>query len=99
MRFSARWAIGQRLQAFWRPGFHLFARWFAETEPSRRANVVRTVSEVSGELALSTRFRLTARADRIDETEDGSLIIYDYKTGAAAKAKARERPLRAAIAA
>jgi len=92
------------LQAFWRPGFHLFARWFAETEPSRRANVVRTVSEVSGELALTTRFRLTARADRIDETEDGSLIIYDYKTGPPPKPKhvsdlfAPQLPLEAAIA-
>lgn len=70
------------LHAFWRPGFQRFAQWFAATEPARRANVLRSFSEVPGELVLPSGFKLTARADRIDETEDGSLVIYDYKTGA-----------------
>lgn len=70
------------LEAFWRPGFQLFAQWFAATEPPRRANVARSLSEISGEMVLPSGFRLTARADRIDETEEGSLVIYDYKTGA-----------------
>lgn len=70
------------LEAFWRPGFQLFAQWFAATEPVRRAAIVRSVSEVAGERTLPSGFRLTARADRIDEFEDGSLAIYDYKTGA-----------------
>ncbi|HML91406.1 double-strand break repair protein AddB [Methyloceanibacter sp.] len=70
------------LEAFWRPGFRLFAQWFAATEPARRANVARSLSEIPGEMVLPSGFRLTARADRIDEAEDGSLVIYDYKTGA-----------------
>ena len=70
------------LHAFWRPSFQRFAAWFAATEPGRRANVVRSLPEVSGALTLPSGFRLTARADRIDETDDRSLVIYDYKTGA-----------------
>ena len=70
------------LEAFWRPGFQLFAQWFAATEPLRRVNVARSLSEIPGEMVLPSGFRLTARADRIDEAEDGSLVIYDYKTGA-----------------
>jgi ATP-dependent helicase/nuclease subunit B len=49
-------------------------------------------------------FTLTARADRIDVRKDGSLAIYDYKTGRApsdaeVKAFAKQLPLEAAIAA
>ena len=39
------------------------------------------VTEADGRLDLDTVFRLTARADRIDIAEDGSAVIYDYKTG------------------
>ncbi|ODR99832.1 hypothetical protein AUC68_01450 [Methyloceanibacter methanicus] len=70
------------LLAFWRPSFERFAEWFAATEPGRRANIVRSLPEVPGALTLPSGFRLTARADRIDEAADGSLVIYDYKTGA-----------------
>jgi ATP-dependent helicase/nuclease subunit B len=69
------------VKAFWRPAFRRFARWFAATEPARRAGVKAIATEVSGALDLSSDFRLTARADRIDIAEDGSAAIYDYKTG------------------
>lgn len=96
---------GPSLAAFWRPSFERFAAWFAETEPRRRENVTRTHPEVKGALTLPNGFRLTARADRIDETEEGSFIIYDYKTGTPPKQvrvrelAAPQLPLEAAIAA
>ena len=69
------------VKAFWRPAFRRFARWFAATEPARRTGVKRIVAEASGALDLGKDFRLTARADRIDIADDGSAVIYDYKTG------------------
>lgn len=93
-----------RVEAFWRPHFQHFARWFAATEPARRAAIVATHTELDGAVDLPSGFRLTARADRIDVTEDGSIVIYDYKTGKPPRAKhvddlyAPQLPLEAAIA-
>jgi ATP-dependent helicase/nuclease subunit B len=70
-----------RVEAFWRPALQQFARWFAATEPARRTFAARTHTEVKGALKLPSGFELTARADRIDIGEDGSVVIYDYKTG------------------
>ncbi len=92
------------IEAFWRPSFQRFARWFAATEPMRRAEIARTYSETKGSLQVSDGFRLTARADRIDETESGALVIYDYKTGGlprqihVTELYAPQLPLEAAIA-
>jgi ATP-dependent helicase/nuclease subunit B len=69
------------VKAFWRPALRRFARWFAATEPARRTGVTKIVTEAYGVLDLAPSFRLTARADRIDVAEDGSAMIYDYKTG------------------
>ena len=96
-----------RVEAFWRPGLARFAKWFAETEPARRSGVDRVVSEVDGalDLAVGRGFRLTVRADRIDLREDGSAVIYDYKTGRVPTVKqvdklyAPQLPLEAAIVA
>ncbi len=94
-----------RIEAFWRPHFENFAQWFAETEPTRRNGVAEIVSEVRGSLRLeAVDFELTARADRIDLREDGTLAIYDYKTGnppvpkAVDEMHAPQLPLEAAIA-
>ena len=43
--------------------------------------IARILTEVKGALPVGTGFTLTARADRIDVTDDGSVVIYDYKTG------------------
>jgi double-strand break repair protein AddB len=95
-----------RVEAFWRPHFARFARWFAATEPNRRARVTGTHTEVAGalELKIASGFRLTARADRIDVCEDGGVLIYDYKTGTPPSPShvddlfAPQLPLEAAIA-
>ena len=96
-----------RVEAFWRPSFERFARWFAESEPLRRAGIARIEAEVEGALDIETAnpFRLTTRADRIDLAEDGSIHIYDYKSGKVPSQGyvdelfAPQLPLEAAIAA
>jgi ATP-dependent helicase/nuclease subunit B len=72
-----------RVEAFWRPALQRFARWFAATEPARRARATSTHTEVKGalDIAAGGGFTLTARADRIDVGEDNGITIYDYKTG------------------
>ncbi len=78
-----------RVAAFWVPRLERFARWFGETEPTRRLAVARTLAEVSGSHVLDASggpFTMTARADRIDVT-DGGLLITDYKTGGEAAIK------------
>jgi ATP-dependent helicase/nuclease subunit B len=71
-----------RAGAFWRPNFQRFAHWFAATEPGRRAGIVKIMGEVEGKLDIgASAFEVTARADRIDVKEDGTVAIYDYKSG------------------
>jgi len=94
------------VEAFWRPHFRRFAHWFAATEPGRRRGTARLLTEVAGALDFEagSGFRLTARADRIDVADDGSVVIYDYKTGRLPLQRhvddlfAPQLPLEAAIA-
>src|SRR4029078_10877772 len=73
---------------------------------ARRGGVAKIAAEVNGELDLAVErgFRLSVRADRIDLREDGSVVLYDYKTGRAPPANqveglfAPQLPLEAAIA-
>ena len=70
--------------AFWWPRFERIARWFLDTEQARRPVLQPLATEVNGVLDLEGpvgRFRLTAKADRIDRSEAGTLEIIDYKTG------------------
>lgn len=66
--------------AFWWPRFERLAAWAVEQERSRRGTIRQTHVEISGELDLGD-FTLTAKADRIDLLQDGSLALIDYKTG------------------
>ena len=70
--------------AFWWPRFERIARWFVDSERDRRPENMPLATEVEGTLDLEAPagpFRLTAKADRIDRTEAGTLEIIDYKTG------------------
>jgi len=102
----AAYTQNPRVAAFWLPRFKRFADWFAETEPARRTSVARIAAEVGGKLVLAGPggpFTLTARADRIDQRDDG-IVIIDYKTGVVPNDKAvtlglaPQLPLEAAIA-
>jgi double-strand break repair protein AddB len=104
-RALASFGDDARATAFWRPQFRRFARWFASTERSRRAGLLKTYAEITGHFTLPVGegFELKVRADRIDILEDGSAAIYDYKTGTPPKSKrveelvAPQLPLEAAI--
>lgn len=95
-----------RIAAFWLPRLARFLDWFAHTETERRSTTQRVLAEISGTLVLNGAagpFTLSARADRIDDTDAG-LVITDYKTGRMPSAKsvlsgrAPQLPLEAAIA-
>ena len=58
------------------------ADWFISSELARRKTAQRLGSEITAALEIEeAAFTLTARADRIDQRDDGQLILYDYKTG------------------
>lgn len=66
--------------AFWWPRYERLAAWVAAQEKARRGVLRDTFVEVSGKLTVDG-FTLTAKADRIDLMQDGTLAILDYKTG------------------
>ena len=93
--------------AFWWPRFLRIADWFVELEAERRQEVAEIHSEAVGEFKFDSPagdFKLTAKADRIDELNSGTLRIIDYKTGAPPKKTevaagyAPQLPLEAVIA-
>ena len=92
-----------RVKTFWQGQFARFALWFAATEPGRRAGAARAVAEVKGKMDLGG-FTLSGVADRIDMLQDGTLSIYDYKTGTPPAfsdvddGRAPQLPLEAAMA-
>ena len=68
----------------WWPRLERMAEWFIGQEHELRAAVAQHHFEVSAsaELAVAGEtFSVTARADRIDRLNDGTLRIVDYKTG------------------
>lgn len=72
------------VNAFWWPRYRQVAHWLAGWEEEIRRDVKRTHAEIRGEHQLDGFPRgmvLSAIADRIDERRDGTLAIYDYKTG------------------
>ena len=81
------------------------ADWFAETERNRQADGAVARLEVKGARRLdASGFELSCKADRIDRRADGTIAIYDYKSGSPpSKSDVTERDrqlaLEAAIAA
>ena len=66
------------------------AQWVADLEAERRADGRAIHVELKGEIAFEApagRFKLNARADRIEIDPDGFGHILDYKTGKAPSAK------------
>ncbi len=93
----------EALKRLWRARLLRAAPAFLAEEAARRAAGAPLGAEIEG-ARDGAGFRLTARADRIDLRADGTLAIYDYKTGAPPTDKqialfAKQLPLEAAIAA
>ncbi|WP_130731429.1 double-strand break repair protein AddB [Komagataeibacter xylinus] len=75
------------LAAWWAPRLERIATWCAATEQARcTTGGPRTVlTELGGRMQLEDLpggpFTLRGRADRIDRHDDGTLSLFDYKTG------------------
>ena len=103
-----RAGLSPAVMAFWAPRFEKIADWFVEEETARRQVIKRAHAELRGSITLdgpAGAFELVAKADRIDERNDGTVAIIDYKTGAVPSVKevsagyAPQLPLEAVIAA
>jgi len=95
------------VQAFWWPRFERVADWFLGVEAERRKTIRPLAIEVTGSIRLTPPggdFTLTAKADRIDRTPTGGVVLLDYKTGQPPTGKevrlgkAPQLPLEALIA-
>ena len=72
---------GSLLSSFWGHRFRRIAQWFVSQERQRAGSYVNSWLEIAGRVQITPEFTLTAKADRIDQSADGSLHIIDYKTG------------------
>jgi ATP-dependent helicase/nuclease subunit B len=72
-------------RALWWPRFQRIAAWFADWELARRDHIEKIAAEIRGEIKIPLDnervFTLSARADRIEQRQDGRFAILDYKTG------------------
>lgn len=70
------------IRELWIARFENVVDGFLEDEVQRLATATPAQREATGQIDLpGVNVRLTARADRIDRTPDGQIVIYDYKTG------------------
>ena len=66
----------------WRARMASAADWIIQSETTRLAQATPAALEAQGRASIpAIGFTLTAKADRIDRSADGGLVIYDYKTG------------------
>lgn len=71
------------IQAQWIARLDRVADKFLDDEAKRQARATKHIVEAKGQITIpNVAIVLTCKADRIDQTEDGAVIIYDYKTGA-----------------
>lgn len=81
--FEPFWQISS-VRVFWWPAFELMSAWFIETEGRRRADLAHSHVEIDGDIPIEAPAgpaAVKARADRIDQMQDGGLAVLDYKTG------------------
>ncbi|MDI2090971.1 double-strand break repair protein AddB [Commensalibacter oyaizuii] len=107
---QARQDIVPSLQKWWRARLLRIAKWVFETEQQRRTQGAygKTYCEIKGQYDFyqetGQSFTLRGIADRIDLNRDGSVNIFDYKTGNAPSitqvegGHAPQLPLEAAMA-
>jgi ATP-dependent helicase/nuclease subunit B len=70
------------LRAFWWPRFERIVDWFLAEEAQRRPLMAVLLSEIRATWQVpDLDFTLVAKIDRVEQRQDGSLVIADYKTG------------------
>ena len=70
------------IRILWRARINRIAGWFVRQEAKRRQTAENLANEVWGQVTFEQLgFTLGAKADRIDRQQDGTLAIYDYKSG------------------
>ena len=71
------------IQAQWIARLDRIADKFLADEAQRQSVATDHIVEATGKIIVpNVGVTLTCKADRIDKTDDGAIIIYDYKTGA-----------------
>ncbi|MEO9877316.1 MAG: PD-(D/E)XK nuclease family protein, partial [Anderseniella sp.] len=86
VKLIGEFAPDPALRALWLPQVWRMTDWFCEHEAVLRQDVTAQLTELEGVHAFEVdgeNVDLTARADRIDRLQSGSLRIVDYKTGGA----------------
>ena len=76
--------VDENKMIFWKPRFEKMIDWFLSVDQEERRGIKNIIPEEDGEMTINLPagdFVLTSRADRIDEYDDGSMTIVDYKTG------------------
>jgi RecB family exonuclease len=82
---EAPWPVTRHL---WQARLERVVDWFLAGEIERQKKGQFLGAELVGKIALNgVDFTLSAKADRMDQAEDGSVLIYDYKTGTPPTAK------------
>ena len=72
------------IRYFWWTRFEAMAAWFVENEHRRRDGLQSIHAEISGMIFLQAPLgpvKLTARADRLEYSNNGQWTVVDYKTG------------------
>ncbi|MDG1936754.1 MAG: double-strand break repair protein AddB [Paracoccaceae bacterium] len=76
---NAPWAV---TRLFWRSRVEALVDWFLQMEELRQANFAEGFFEETGKIFLAEQnLTLISRADRLHRHMDGTLGLYDYKTG------------------
>ncbi|WP_226779992.1 double-strand break repair protein AddB [Oceaniglobus trochenteri] len=81
LEIEVPWPTARRI---WMAKLGRVIDWFLNGEIERRQQATPLLSMLEGKGALplpDPEFTLTGKADRFDLREDGTLVIYDYKTG------------------
>ncbi len=80
LQAEAAWPAARRL---WRAQLAAVAEWFVAGESARQSQAQPLALEQKAEMELPlTGVTLRGKIDRVDLRSDGTLAIYDYKTGA-----------------
>ncbi|MBL6622934.1 MAG: double-strand break repair protein AddB [Alphaproteobacteria bacterium] len=80
----ARWSDNSQVAGLWRLRLAAALDWFLAEEARRRMHIEQVCPETKGQITLALpagEAVVTARADRLELLQDGTVLLADYKTG------------------